>query len=198
MAVYPTQTRRWTRAEYDRLIELGFFQPGEHLELLAGQLVVGEPIGSLHCTAVGLVEEALRACFGPGWVVRAQMSVALDDESEPEPDVAVVPGTWHDYAEAHPARPVLVVEVAESSLRGDRGIKASLYARGGVEDYWIVNLVDRVLEVHRDPVRTDDNPVGWRYEAVTTLGPGASIAPLARSEISVDVGALFPRSGYRY
>jgi Uma2 family endonuclease len=198
MAVYPTQTRRWTRAEYDRLIDLGFFQPGEHLELLAGQLVVGEPVGSLHCTAVGLVEETLRACFGPGWVVRGQMSIALDDESEPEPDVAVVPGTWHDYAAAHPARPVLVVEVAESSLRVDRGVKAGLYARGGINDYWIVNLVDRVLEVHRDPARTVDDPFGWRYGTVTTLEPGASIAPLARPQPPVDVGALFPRTGYRY
>jgi len=110
----------------------------------------------------------------------------------------VVPGTWHDYAQAHPSRPVLVVEVAESSLRGDRGVKASLYARGGIDDYWIVNLVDRVLEVHRHPARTVDDPVGWRYGTVTTLDPGAAIAPLARPEGPVEVGTLFPRSGHRY
>ena len=198
MAVYPTRTRRWTRAEYDRLIDLGIFQPGEHLELLGGDLVVSEPIGSLHSAAVGLVQDALRACFGPGWLVRVQMPVALDDESEPEPDVAVVPGTWHDYAEAHPARPVLVVEVAESSLRIDRELKASLYARGGVEDYWIVNLVDRVLEVHRDAAPAGTEPFGWRYTSVTSLAPGASVAPLACPGIPVDIVALFPHGGYRY
>jgi Uma2 family endonuclease len=198
MVRYPTRTRRWTRVEYDRLIELGIFQPGEHLELLAGDLVVGEPIGSLHATAVGLTEEALRSCFGAGWLVRVQMPIALDEESEPEPDLAVVRGTWHDYAEAHPARPLLVVEVAEASLAADRGIKAGLYARGGIAEYWIVNLVDRVLEVYRDPAPSTAEPHGWRYGAVASLGPGARIAPLARPGTSVDVTAMFPRSGLRY
>jgi Uma2 family endonuclease len=124
MATSPGRIRRWTRAEYDRLIDLGVFRPGEHLELLGGQLVVSEPQGTLHATAVGLVEDALRASFGSGWVVRVQMPVALDDESEPEPDVAVVPGTRYDYMTSHPARPALLVEVAESSLADDRGAKA--------------------------------------------------------------------------
>ena len=152
VAVVPTSPesmRRWTRVEYDRLIDLGIFQPGEHLELLGGHLIVSEPQGTLHTTAVGLVEDALRLCFGAGWVVRCQMPIALDDESEPEPDVAVVPGTRYDYVLAHPARPALVVEVAESSLTADRGTKAALYARAGINDYWILNLVDRVLEVCR-------------------------------------------------
>jgi hypothetical protein len=198
MVVYPTRTRRWTRTEYDRLIQLGIFQPGEHLELLAGDLVVAEPIGSLHSAAVGLTADALRACFGGGWLVRVQMPIALDDDSEPEPDLAVVPGTWHDYAEAHPARAVLVVEVAESSLDTDRGIKAGLYARGGLRDYWIVNLVDRLLEVRRDPARSVAEPSGWRYGTVSSLGLDTRIAPLARPDTPVDVGALFPRSGSRY
>jgi hypothetical protein len=93
MSTTPIRTRRWTRVEYDRLIDLGIFRPGEHLELLGGQLMVSEPQGSLHATAVGLVEDVLREGFGSGWVVRGQMPIALDEESEPEPDVAVVPGT---------------------------------------------------------------------------------------------------------
>jgi Uma2 family endonuclease len=128
MATSPERMPRWTRAEYDRLIDVGFFRPGEHVELLGGHLIVSEPHGTLHATAVGLVDDALRACFGPGWVVRGQMPVALDDESEPEPDVAVVPGARRDYLTDHPACPVLVVEVAELSLADDRGTKAALYA----------------------------------------------------------------------
>jgi Uma2 family endonuclease len=79
---------------------------------------------------VGLAEDALREAFGPGWVIRVQAPIALDDESEPEPDVAVVPGARRDYRQGHPQGPVLAVEVAESSLAADRSIKGSLYARG--------------------------------------------------------------------
>ncbi|MEK8035872.1 MAG: Uma2 family endonuclease, partial [candidate division NC10 bacterium] len=70
MATSSVQVRRWTRAEYDRLIEAGFFQPGEPIELIGGQLMVCEPQGSGHFTAIGLVDDTLRAAFGPGWVVR--------------------------------------------------------------------------------------------------------------------------------
>jgi Uma2 family endonuclease len=145
---------------------------------------------------VGLVEEAARACFGPGWAVRVQMPIALDNESEPEPDVAIVPGTHRDYEAAHPARPALLVEVAESSLVDDRGTKATLYARAGIADYWILNLVDRVLEVCRDPVTATAQRSGWRYRDVTVLDVGASIAPLARPDASIEVAAMLPRSGY--
>jgi Uma2 family endonuclease len=191
----PARTRRWTRVEYDRLIDVGFFRPGEHLELLGGELVVSEPQGTLHATAVGLVEDTLRACFASGWVVRVQMPIALDDESEPEPDVAVVPGTRYHYTTAHPSRPALLVEVAESSLAEDRGAKAALYARGGITDYWILNLVDRVLEVYRNPLTATAQPSGWHYQDVTVLHDGASIAPLACPDSSVEVAALLPSPG---
>src|SRR5436190_16797854 len=146
------RTRRWTRAEYDRLVEIGVFPPGDPVELLGGDLVVSEPQTSAHYTAIGLVDSALRAALGREWLIRSQGPLALDDESEPEPDVALVRGGWRDYSQEHPARPVLVVEVALSSLRLDREHKGSLYARAGLGDYWILNLVDRVLEVYREPV----------------------------------------------
>ena len=194
MAMSLERARRWTRAEYDRLVQLGVFRTGEHLELLAGHLIVSEPQGSPHATAVGLVDDALRVCFGSGWVVRCQMPIALDDESEPVPDIAVVPGTRNDYAAAHPARPVLLVEVAESSLDDDRGTKATLYARAGIADYWILNLVDRVLEICRAPTAVAPF-ADWRYRDVTILRPGDSIAPLARPDVRVEVAALLPPTG---
>jgi Uma2 family endonuclease len=186
------RTRRWTRAEYDRLIEIGVFQPGDPVELLGGDLVVSEPQTSAHYTAIGLVDSALRGALGRGWLIRSQGPVALDDESEPEPDVALVPGGWRDYSREHPACPVLVVEVALSSLRLDREHKGSLYARAGLGDYWILDLIDRVLEVYRDPVADTGASFGWRYATIDRLEPDASVRPLAAPDARILVSDLLP------
>src|SRR5437667_3723990 len=116
MTTYPARTRRWTREEYGRLIEIGVFRPGEPVELLGGELVVSEPQGSAHYTAIGLVEDVLRAALGPGWLVRSQGPIALDDESEPEPDIAVTRGGRLDDSSEHPPLPAIVAQIAESGL----------------------------------------------------------------------------------
>jgi len=144
----PPTLRRWKRVEYDRLVDLGVFE-NDPIELIDGQLIIAEPQGAYHASAIRAVDHALRAVLPAGWMLDVQLPVSLDDASEPEPDLAVVPGRPGDYRHAHPARPVLAVEVAESSLAFDRVHKGSLYARAEIQDYWIVNLVDRVLEVHR-------------------------------------------------
>ena len=190
MARVEVQTHRWKRIEYERLIECGFFQPGDPIELVGGQLIVAEPQGSAHFSAIRAVEEALRAAFGPGWDVRAQGPLALDEESEPEPDVAVVPGSFRDYLGGHPSRGVLVVEVSESSLALDREHKGSLYARAGIADYWIVNLVDGVLEVYRMPSSNLAAPFGWRYGSAEVLGRGDSVSPLALPGVRIRVADL--------
>lgn len=185
-------TKRWTRVEYDRLIEKGVFGSKDRIELLGGLLVVREPQGGPHAMGVRMVEEALRGAFASGWDVRGQLPVALDDDSEPEPDVSVVPGSFRDYPRDHPARAVLIVEVAESSLRLDRGEKGSLYARAGLPDYWIANLVDHVLEVCRHPAPDAGAPYGWRYASVVTLRAGDVVAPLAAPHSPVPVVDLIP------
>ena len=162
MASYEARTRRFSRAEYERLIDLGVFQPGEAIELIGGELMVAEPQSAAHYTAIQKIASALEVAFGPGWEVRTQGPIGLDEDSEPEPDLAVVPGSADDYARAHPSRPALTVEVAEASLGIDRQRKGSLYARAGLPDYWVLNLVDRVLEVYREPAPDSAAPFGWR------------------------------------
>src|SRR5689334_16415225 len=143
--------RRWTRREYARLIDHGLLDEDEPIELLDGLLLVKEPQSSPHRTAVLLVAKALERAFGEGWFAQVQSPIGLDDRSEPEPDVCVIQGSPRDYALAHPTHPALIVEVALTGLRVARRRKAAAYARSGIADYWIVNLVDRVLEVHREP-----------------------------------------------
>ena len=173
------RTRKWTRVEYERLVDAEILGPTDRVELVAGQMIVKEPQHSPHAAAISLALLALTTAFGPGWTVRPQLPMALDDESEPEPDIAVVPGHPRDHRDAHPERAALIVEVAQSRLRFDREHKGSLYARAGIADYWIVNIPDRRLEVYRGPVPDAAAPFGWRYGDAITLGPEARMGPLA-------------------
>jgi Uma2 family endonuclease len=191
MAQVPLTVRRWRRVEYEDLVTAGMFR-GEPLELIGGQLVVAEPQGSHHASAISKVDYALRAALPPGWIVRTQMPLSLDDESEPEPDLAVVRGRPGDYRDAHPRAAALVVEVAESSLEFDRERKGSLYARAGIGDYWIVNLVDGAVERCRDPRPDAAAAYGWRYGAVSVLTPPAIVVPLAFPAGQVAVADLLP------
>lgn len=187
--VEDVRARRWTRAEYDRAIEAGLFHEDEPIELIDGQLVVREPQNTPHARAVELAIDALRAAFGPGWRIRPGLPLALDDVSEPEPDVSVVRGGPRDPGDTHPSHPALVVEIAESSLRFDRGPKAAMYARAGVPEYWIVNLVDRAVEVHREPVGARDH---WIYRSVHVARPGESLTSLAAPGSPIAVADLLP------
>jgi Uma2 family endonuclease len=185
-------TKRWTRLEYERLIEKGVFGTEDRIELLGGVLVIREPQGGPHAMGIRMAEEALRRAFATGWDVRVQLPVALDDDSEPEPDVSVVPGSFRDYPQDHPGRAVLIVEIAESSLAVDRAVKGSLYARARVPDYWIVNLVEHVLEVHRDPAADAAAQYGWRYASVTTHRAGEALTALAAPTSPISVVDLIP------
>jgi Uma2 family endonuclease len=187
----PFTAKRWRRVEYERLADVGAFE-GEPIELIGGQLIVAEPKGSPHAAAVEMAGDALRAALPPGWIVRIQNPLSLDDESAPEPDVAVMRGRHADYRSAHPTRAALIVEVAESSLRFDRVEKGSLYARAGIVDYWIVNLVDRVVEVYRDPGPDLTAPFGWRYASMERFRPPAALTLLGVPAAPIPVAALLP------
>lgn len=187
----PVTTRRLRRVEYERLIELGMFT-GERIELLDGVLVVREPQGSSHAATTSQIAQVLTAVFGSAWHARLHSPLALDAESEPEPDIAVVTGAPRDYLGTHPATAALVVEVADSSLGLDRRTKGSLYARAGLLDYWIVNLVEGVVEVYRDPLPMGDAPNGWGYRSVVVHRPPAAVAPLAVPDRRIRVADLLP------
>jgi len=170
------------RAEYDRMVRLGMFRQ-EKIELLYGRLVFMSPHGEPHAYSITRLTKLLVRALGDRADVRVQLPFAASDDSEPEPDVAIVPPG--DYLHEHPRSALLVIEVADSSLQEDRRLKGALYAASGVPEYWIVNLVDRVIEVHRRP--TDGT-----YEEVSRQAPGAMLIVPGAAEESVAVEAILP------
>ncbi len=191
VSITQPQVHVWTRDEYHRMADLGFFE-GRRVELVEGQVIDMAAMRSPHATAVDLVDAALKAVFGPGYYIRQQKTFVVSDISEPEPDVAVVPGTIRDYAEAHPTAAALLVEVADTSVSYDRTEKGSLYAKAGIAEYWILNLVKRQLEGYQQPVEDDETPYGWRYGEVAIYQLGQTVAPLAAPDRRVAVEDLLP------
>lgn len=173
----PVGIRPLKRAEYDQLVDLGAFED-EKIELLDGVLVPMSPIGPPHGSAVQKLNELLVLALAGRAVVRPQLPFAASDLSEPEPDLMVAPTS--DYDTAHPDEALLVIEVAESSLAQDRGIKRRIYAERAVPEYWIVNLVDRVIEVHTEPTEGD-------YRRVVSYEGGQSIRLVRFGDVEVRV-----------
>jgi Uma2 family endonuclease len=165
------------RVEYDRLVALGTFD-GERIELIRGALRRMSPIGPPHTSTVDRLTRLLVLALADFAWVRVQGSFAADDLSEPEPDFCIFP--LGDYDTAHPSEAHLIVEVSDSSLDYDRGEKAQLYAACGVPEYWVVNLVERVVEVHREPA-TDG------YRQITTVPKGARLRLLAFPDVELAV-----------
>ena len=183
-----SQVRLFSRSEYELMAAQGILRPEERVELVAGEILVMTPQGSRHSTVVNVIVDALRNA-SPGTVTRVQQPLILDPDSEPEPDIAIVSGTHHDYLNEHPRTAVLVVEVADSSLRTDRN-KAGVYARAGVREYWIANLVDDVLEVHRDP--HDAGQGVWAYRDVKRVEATQTLQPLTAPQLTLKVADLLP------
>jgi Uma2 family endonuclease len=173
---------RLSRAEYHRLIELGFFQ-GEHVELIHGILVDMSPIGLSH----RIVVDRLMRLLVPRLAGRADVSVQQPyraaGESEPEPDVSVCP--LGETSTGHPARAHLIIEVADSSLEYDRLTKSRVYASSSVEEYWVVNLVQRVVEVYTDAA-------AGQYTERVHVKPGSTVSPRAFPDVVIAVDDLLP------
>jgi Uma2 family endonuclease len=166
---------------------LGFFR-GQRAELIEGEILVVSKQRPEHYFTMDRTAETLRRTLPNLWV-RQRGPLSFSPMTEPEPDVSVVVGKVDDYRD-HPTSAVLIVEVSDSTLAYDRGRKASLYARAGIADYWIVNLVDRRLEVRRAPVPDATQVYGHGYSSVTELVPPATVSPLAAPQVSLAVADL--------
>jgi Uma2 family endonuclease len=184
------RTHLWTREEFHQMGDLGWFVD-KYVELIDGEIVEMPPPGPLHCISTDRVAAMLRKWFPTGHWVRIQMPLNPAPYSEPSPDDALVQGE-RDTHTTTPTTALLVVEVSDSTLAYDRNIKGSLYAVAGIADYWIVNLVDRQLEIRRNAVPDPAQPYRHRYADLVILKPGDYATPLAAPHAKMAVADLLP------
>lgn len=184
-----------TRREYQLLTEAGAFE-GRRVELIEG--VIYDKMAAMlgpHAMAVSKTSLAFSSAFGGQCAIRCQLPIRLDNNSEPEPDLALARGTDDDYPD-HPAPAdiLMALEVSDSTLAFDRREKASAYARAGMVEYWIVNIPERQLEIHRGPQRDSVMPFGWGYSTRLIVPESGSAATLWKPETSFAVADLLPRA----
>ncbi len=179
--------RKWTVKEYHKLGKIGFFNPEERLELIEGNIIKISAKGTVHASATRRTASLLHNLLGNQAAVYNKSPIALDDNSEPEPDIAVVRIDPFDYATHHPtpSEVYLIIEVADSSLTFDREIKAKIYARSGIADYWVLNVGDRQLHVFREPAVDG-------YQSEVILVETASISPLQFPIVNIAIQEMLP------
>ena len=187
----PAQRRmRWSHADYHKLIDAGVLE-GKRVELWDGEIVQKAPHSFDHFQAVERTRRALIATSPESHSILQQLPCILQPDTEREPDVVVVEGDFCDIGE-FPTSPTLAIEVSLSTLREDRHEKASLYARNSIQTYWIVNCVDRTLEVRSCPVEDAKAPFGWHYSNEQVFAEDSDVALPYAADRKVRVDDLLP------
>lgn len=181
--------KKWTKSEYYRLADLGFFDE-KKVELIEGDIIEMAAMNSPHISCVLIVDEVLRGIIANNFHIRTQGTLDFGKTSQPEPDVAIVKGKIRDYVDAHPKTAELIVEVADSTLSSDRNSKARLYAKNKIKDYWIINLNSRSLEVYRRPIK--DKKMGFIYSEIQIFTEQDEVSPLAAPKAKIKVADLLP------
>lgn len=177
---------RFTRADYDRMVEVGILGKDDPVELLDGEIVTMPPMGSAHNGVTNKLAHLFISRIGDRFICSVQGPNALSDVSEPEPDLQIL--QWRDdfYASGHPGPKdvVLLIEVAQSSIDRDRETKMRLYAEAGITEYWVIDVDQRTVIIHRQPQ-------GAAYRTVEHAETGATITPEALADCEVDLAWLF-------
>jgi Uma2 family endonuclease len=183
------EVRRLSVQDYHRMAESGILQPDERVELLEGQIIQMAAKGTAHSAAVTRIDRLFRNRLGDRVLLRLQDPVRLNDFSEPEPDVAVVHPNTLFYEDHHPipSEVFLLIEVADTTLKFDREVKAPAYARSGIAEYWVLDVNGRKLHVYRAP-----GADGYQSEAI--LSEGLTVAPLAFPECVIAVREMLRSS----
>jgi Uma2 family endonuclease len=182
-----TQVRPLTIDDYHRMIETGIIHEGEHIELISGQIFNMAAKGTRHTVANTELMGELLLLLGRRAKIRCQDPITLPNNSEPEPDIVIARLRSDNYVNSHPAPAdiILVIEVADSTIKFDRDTKAPLYAAAGISEYWIVNLIDNRLEIY-------SQPEGSLYTNTQIILPPRLINLPHFPEITLDLTTIFP------
>lgn len=187
MAIEVAAARRlFTREEYHRMGEAGILKETDRVELIRGEIIEMSPIGPRHIAFVNNLNQLLVTRLGGRAIVSVQNPVALEEDTEPEPDLTVLRRRLPPYKEAEPATPdvLLLIEVGDTSLTYDRGTKLRLYAESGIPEYWVVDASAEAVEIHRGP-----GPGG--YAETRRLTGSAAVSPQAFPDIAVPLADIF-------
>lgn len=177
---------RFTVEEYHRMGEVGILPEDSRIELIAGDIVVREPIGSYHAGTVNRLNHLWMSVLGERAVVQVQNPIELaEEDTEVQPDVTLLQPRADFYTRRHPVATdvLLLIEVADTTLARDRRVKIPLYARAGIREVWLVDLTGDRVEVHRDPT-------AGGYSQVRALGRGESLVPQAFPDLTIAVADL--------
>ena len=188
MDTIPRQLKLWTVEQYEHLAETGVFLPDERVELIEGMIVTVPPQRPPHAGVIRRNTHTLVQRYGKTHYVGVQVPLNTGALSQPEPDFCLTRKDVVDGEASHPSSADLVIEVSDSSLDYDRKVKARIYAAGGIPEYWILNLQDRLVEIHRVPIQT---ATGWEYSTRFVAKPGERVAPLFAPEGQLEVADLF-------
>jgi Uma2 family endonuclease len=182
----PTKAKLWTVDDYHRMVEAGILTEGDRVELLEGQIIQMNPQLPPHAAITQRAFRYLDRLLESVAYVRMQLPVTLRPKSEPEPDIAVVRIDPNEYGDHHPAPDeiFLIIEVADSTLLGDRQQKAPIYAKAGIPDYWILDVNTRQVYVFREPTQEG-------YQQETVLAAYTLLAPMAFPNIAIPLNQLF-------
>jgi Uma2 family endonuclease len=180
---------RITVDEYHRMAESGSFALDARVELIDGVIIDTPPIGSSHAGTVGQLDALLHRAVGDRAMVRCQSPIQVGDYSEPQPDLALVATRKNFYKDGHPTEhdTLLVIEVSDSTLADDLGRKMALYARQGIREYWLVDLVNDRLHIFRAPS-------GARYEQTSSIDRPGVMEIAALPGTTVDLSSIFHTS----
>ena len=172
--------RRFDVDEYYAMAEAGILSEDDRVELLDGEIVRMAPIGSLHASCVDILARILITQVGERAVVRVQNPVNLGSRTEPQPDVMLL--KWDDYSQGHPGPEdvLLLIEVSDTTVESDRGVKLPLYAQSGIREVWIVDLTTQAVETYSEPE-------GDSYAKTGLVGLDGDLSPAALGDVSLAV-----------